>query len=174
MGLQRQRKRKIEQNPEIMHYIIERIEQDPTVSTYSLAAEVNEKFGLDGDSKISHMAVARFLKDKKKSTIKERFIAGEDIVGEFKNSLRQIIDKTDQLLQLAENSEKTRDVLLILEQQRKNLETLVKYGQMYVEAITEYSKDNLQDARQLILSFANSLCPECKVKILNGLENGNI
>lgn len=169
---------KIERLPGVKEYVLQRVkETDNKISYSQLANEINAKFNLIGRDKVSFMAVKRFLDKYHQKEIQE--IVEKDgtlapLVTEFRKKMNKIIDDTDYLIEKAKESENIRDIILALEQQRKNLVSLIKYGECIIDKAEKISIQYDQNVKVYILKLAETLPIEYRRKLIEALDSNDL
>lgn len=171
---ERRKSFKVEQIPGCIEYIRQRLEEEPHISPNTLADEINDRFGLVGNERVSHMAIRRYLDYLEKEDIK-RIITGEKsgidtLLDDFRSRMYKLIAENDAVIEMAKESGNIRTVLAALEQQRRNLVSLIKYGNKITEAVREININYDKVTKVYILNFAKVLCPHCRARVYEVLE----
>lgn len=169
---------KIEKIPGAADYILKRIAEDDKVHYTTLAEEINTLFGLEGEQKVSYMAVKRFLDYiKRKEMLSKVNEEGsiKPLIQEFRERMFQLLGESQEVLEKAKETQNINHIIKAIEQHRRNLVSLIKYGETVIKTAETININYTKDIKVTILSFANHLnkilCPSCKKKVLQVLDS---
>lgn len=161
---------------------------DDGLSTYQIAKILNNEIG---DKKaISHMSVQRFKDVIERDKIEDSIEEGEDpsdvIIEDFRNGIRENIKKVDKGIDIAMKlmedakdsdfatfSEKSKTVdtfIKALDQEKKSWTSLVQNGIRQMKVLGDVNIKKEQNVKVLLLNWTNKLCPECRKKLYNIIE----
>jgi len=133
--------------------------------------------------KLSGMSVGRFFKSDECKEIEEKLLKGENPVTDFITEYRDRIEKIENYtLDLYEECKtiladakldgtiidklKAVDMTLkSLEQSRKNMVSLVQYGERQTNNFYNVNLKKEYHIKNLLLNFSEKLCPKCRSKI---------
>jgi len=138
---------------------------------------------IKGLSNFAGMSVGRFFESDEQKQIEEKVENGEDPVTDFIKEYRDKLDTIEQrtsdlyedcktILNEAKQDgttlEKLKAVditLKSLEQSRKNMVSLVQYGERQTNNFYNVNLKKEYHIKNLLLNFSEKLCPKCRSKI---------
>ena len=164
---------KIEKIPGAVEYLNARIaETNNTLSYQQLANEINSRFNLIGKDKVSFMAVKRFLNKQLEREVEKKGLT--PLISEFRNRMWDLIGETENIIAQAKDTHNIKNVIFALEQQRKNLVSLIKYGERLQQQAEKASIQSDKNVKIYILKMTNLLPIEYRRKIVEALETETI
>jgi len=134
-------------------------------------------------TKFSGMSVRRYFESDECKKIEEKVLKGEDPVSDFIKEYRDKLDTIEQRTSdlyeecktILEDAKKDGSILdklkavdvtlKSLEQSRKNMVSLVQYGERQTNNFYSVNLKKEYHIRNLLLNFSEKLCPKCRNKI---------
>jgi len=139
--------------------------------------------------KFSGMSVGRFFKSDECKKIEEQVKNGGDPISDFIKEYRDRInsveqhtsDLYDECKKILDDAKKDGTILdklkavdmtlKSLEQSRKNMVSLVQYGERQTNNFYNVNLKKEYHIKNLLLNFSEKLCPKCRAKIPELLES---
>ena len=164
---------KIEKIPGAVAYLNERLAESTSRPSFQqLANEINSKFNLHGKEKVSFMAVKRYLNKELEREIEKKGLT--PLISEFRNRMWDLIGETENIIAQAKDTHNIKNVIFALEQQRKNLVSLIKYGEQLQQQVEKSSIQSDKNVKIYILKMTSILPIEYRRKIVEALETETI
>ena len=139
---------------------------------------------------ISRMSIARYFEAKARAKIQEKIedkgeeAVVKEIYEEFRKKMRALISKMeerdkllDELIDEAKANKDYESLIEYIREQRNDIEmirrslvSLIQYAEKEFKPIIQIDVKKEINVRNMLLSFSNILCPECRAKVAKQIQ----
>jgi len=137
---------------------------------------------------LSIMSVKRFLESQERQKVADAIDRGEDVTSklykEFREKMQDLVLQIEQLQRITEplieealENKDVRTLLRLLKEQRENIEqirknmvSIMNYQENKFKPIMQVQEMRVVNIRNILLDFSKHLCPHCRKKVIELIE----